>query len=255
MAQVEPHPHPKRRGIYLLPNLFTTGSLFAGFYSIIASMNQDFIGASIAIFLALIFDGLDGRVARLINAQSAFGAQYDSLADMLSFGLAPPLLAYNWDLLYFAPQGWAKIAWLSAFVFSACVALRLARFNVQEGSAETPHAKRYFRGLPCPAAAALVTSLIWVCNIHGYQGLNMSISLAIVLIISSYLMVSNICFRSFKDIDLKENVRFTYLVCMIFIIAGVWWHPAEALLIIFGAFTLSGPLSGLSRILKKKPHA
>ena len=253
MDPTEPR-HPRRRGIYLLPNLFTTASLFAGFYSIIASMNHDFIFASIAIFIALIFDGLDGRVARLINAQSAFGAQYDSLADMLSFGVAPPLLAYNWDLICFGPQGWAKIAWLSAFIFSACVALRLARFNVLLDSPETEKTKRYFYGLPCPAAAALVTSFIWVCNIHGFEGLPYSIFLAMMLIAASYLMVSNIHFRSFKDIDLKQNIRFTYVVIMIFVLAGLWWHPAEALFLIFGCFALSGPVFGLFTF-KKKRHA
>lgn len=256
MNSAEPNPNMRKRGIYLLPNLFTTGSLFAGFYSIIAGMNQDFISAAVAIFLALIFDGLDGRVARLINAQSAFGAQYDSLADMLSFGVAPPLLAYNWDALYFAPLGWSKLAWLSAFIFAACVALRLARFNVQlDTPVESKKAKRYFYGLPCPAAAALVTSFIWLCNIHGYQGPGVSVLLVLMLLLSSYLMVSNVHFRSFKDIDLKENIRFTYLVCIIFVVAGVWWHPAEALFLLFGAFVCSGPISSLVLYLRKGRHA
>jgi CDP-diacylglycerol--serine O-phosphatidyltransferase len=246
----------RKRGIYLLPNLFTTGSLFAGFYSIISGMNQDFTSASIAIFIALIFDGLDGRVARLINAQSAFGAQYDSLADMLSFGVAPALLAYNWNSLYLDPIGWSKLAWLSAFIFSACVALRLARFNVQlESPSNSKKGKRYFYGVPCPAAAVLVASLIWVCNIHGYQGLSFSIALVIIMLLASYLMVSNIYFRSFKDIDLKKNIRFTYLVVIVFILAGIVLRPAEALCIIFALFLLSGPVGSLVLILRKKKHA
>ena len=212
----------RKRGIYLLPNLFTTGSLFAGFYSIIVGMNHDFMMASIAIFIALVFDGLDGRVARLINAQSAFGAQYDSLADMLSFGVAPALLAYNWNIVYLDPLGWSKLAWLSAFIFATCVALRLARFNVQlESPVDSKKAKRYFYGVPCPAAAAVVASLIWVCDLHGYQGVGFSIALIVVMLLASYLMVSNIYFRSFKDIDLKKNIRFTYLVLIIFILAGI----------------------------------
>jgi CDP-diacylglycerol--serine O-phosphatidyltransferase len=247
--------HVRKRGIYLLPNLFTTGSLFAGFYSIISGMNQDFISAAIAIFIALIFDGLDGRVARLINAQSAFGAQYDSLADMLSFGVAPALLAYNWNSLYLDPIGWSKLAWLSAFVFSACVALRLARFNVQlEAPVDSKKAKRYFYGVPCPAAAAVVASLIWVCNLHGYEGLGFSLALVIVMLLASYLMVSNIYFRSFKDIDLKKNIRFTYLVLIIFMLAGIVFRPAEALCIIFALFLLSGPVGSLFLLMRKKTH-
>lgn len=247
--------HTRHRGIYLLPNLFTTGSLFAGFYAIIAGMNQDFISAAIAIFIALVFDGLDGRVARLINAQSAFGAQYDSLADMLSFGVAPPLVAYTWNSLYFDPLGWSKLAWLSAFVFAACVALRLAKFNVQnELTVSSESAKRpyFFRGLPCPAAAALVTSTIWVCEVHGYIGLTYNIIEVLIMLLSSYLMVSNIPFRGFKEIDLKKSIRFTYMALIIFIVAGIWWRPAEALFFLSALFALSGPCTAIIRLIKKK---
>lgn len=256
MSQPEAQ-YPRHRGIYLLPNLCTTGSLFAGFYAIIAGMNQDFIAAAIAIFIALIFDGLDGRVARLINAQSAFGAQYDSLADMLSFGVAPPLVAYTWNSLYLAPVGFAKVAWLSAFVFSACVALRLARFNVQSETVtdddDSVKTKIYFfRGLPCPAAAALITSFIWVCEIHGYQGLRMSIVTVILLVAASYLMVSNIPFRGFKEIDLRKKIRFTYLVLIVVILAGIWWRPAEGLFSLFALFALSGPVIKIYAFLRKR---
>lgn len=256
MSQTEEN-NPRHRGIYLLPNLFTTGSLFAGFYAIIAGMNQDFISAAIAIFIALICDGLDGRVARLINAQSAFGAQYDSLADMLSFGVAPPLVAYTWNSLYLNPQGFSKLAWLSAFIFAACVALRLARFNVQSEKAtedcETVKAKRYFfRGLPCPAAAALISSFIWLCNIHGYVGFGFSILNVVIMIFVSYLMVSNIPFRGFKEFDLRKNIRFTYLVLIILILVGICWRPAEVLFGLFLIFTLSGPAIGIQRLIKKR---
>lgn len=252
MEQLE---QPRHKGIYILPNLCTTGSLFAGFYAIIAGMNQDFISASVAIFIALVFDGLDGRVARLINAQSAFGAQYDSLADMLSFGVAPPLVAYTWNSLYLAPLGFSKLAWLSAFVFSACVALRLARFNVQHDTPQNEVKKNqayYFRGLPCPPAAALIASSIWVCELHGYQGLTFNIIEVIILLFVSFLMVSNIPFRGFKELDLRKNIRFTYLALSIFIVAGIWWHPAEALFILSALFALSGPVSGLIRLLRKQ---
>ncbi len=257
MTDSDAHPQIiRKRGIYLLPNLFTTGSLFAGFYAIIAGMNQDFMTAAIAIFIALVCDGLDGRVARLINAQSAFGAQYDSLADMLSFGVAPALLAYNWNVLYLSPVGWSKLAWLSAFIFAACVALRLARFNVQLDAPSDPKkAKRYFYGLPCPAAGAFIASLIWVCNLHGYQGLGVSIFLVIMILLNSYFMVSNIHFRSFKDIDLKQNIRFTYLVVFIFILTGIVWRPAEMLCFIFFLFVFSGPVGTVVLFLRKKKHA
>lgn len=257
MADLDAHPQIiRKRGIYLLPNLFTTGSIFAGFYAIIAGMNQDFITASVAIFIALLCDGLDGRVARLINAQSAFGAQYDSLSDMLSFGVAPALLAYNWNVLYLAPVGWSKLAWLSAFIFAACVALRLARFNVQlDASPDPKKAKRYFYGLPCPAAAAFIAGLIWTCDLHGYQGLGVSIVLVVMILLCSYFMVSNIHFRSFKDIDLKQNIRFTYLVLFIFILTGVVWRPAEMLCLIFFLFVFSGPVGALCVFLKKTQHA
>lgn len=250
-----PEDNPTRhRGIYLLPNLFTTGSLFSGFYAIIAGMNQDFNSAAIAIFIALVFDGLDGRIARLINAQSAFGAQYDSLADMLSFGVAPPLVAYTWNSLYLDPIGWSKLTWLSAFVFSACVALRLAKFNVQNDSAGAPTSSRvyFFRGMPCPAAAALITSYIWLCDIHGYEGMMGCVIGVVLMLACSYLMVSNIPFRGFKEIDLKKNIRFTHLALFIFILAGIWWHPAEVLFGLFSLFGLSGPLYTISHFFRKR---
>jgi CDP-diacylglycerol--serine O-phosphatidyltransferase len=247
----------RRKTIYLLPNLLTTGSLFAGFYSIISSLNQDFVSAAIAIFIALILDGLDGRVARLLNAQSAFGAQYDSLSDLLSFGIAPPLLAYNFNELFLNPLGFSKLAWLSAFIFLAAVALRLARFNVQLDSVhESRKAKRYFHGMPCPAGAALMASMIWVCSVHGYQNITYSIAVVSVMLVASFLMVSNIRFRSFKDIDPRINIRFTYMVLLVLILVGIWWRPAEMLFSVFALYLISGPIFALVRIRRKHdPHA
>lgn len=236
----------RRRGIYLLPNLLTTGSLFSGFYSVISSLNHDFISAAIAIFIALILDGMDGRVARLLNAQSAFGAQYDSLSDLLSFGIAPPLLAYNFNEVFLNPLGFSKLGWLSAFIFLAAVALRLARFNV-----DTREAKRYFYGIPCPAAAALLTSMIWVCTLHGYQNAAFTVSIITIMIIVSFLMVSNIRFRSFKDIDPRISIRFTYMVILVLILVGIGWRPAEVLFGIFSLYMLSGPLYALTRLRRK----
>lgn len=245
----------RRRGIYLLPNLLTTGSLFAGFYAIISSLNQDFISAAIAIFIALILDGMDGRVARLLNAQSAFGAQYDSLSDLLSFGIAPPLLAYNFNVLYLSPLGYSKLGWLSAFIFLAAVALRLARFNVQlEAPQDSRKAKRYFYGLPCPAGAALLTSMLWVCTLHGYQSVSYSIAVIVIMLLVSFLMVSNIRFRSFKDIDPRISIRFTYMVLIVLILVGIGWRPAEVLFAIFALYVVSGPIFALFNI-KRKRHA
>ena len=249
---IETKSSQRRKGIYLLPNLLTTGSIFAGFYSIISSSNQDFITAAVAIFIALILDGLDGRVARLLNAQSAFGAQYDSLADLLSFGVAPALLAYNFNVLYLNPLGFAKIGWLSAFIFLAAVALRLARFNVQlDAPEDSRKAKRYFYGLPCPAGAALMASMLWVCSLHGYQSITSAIVIIVMMVVVAFLMVSNIRFRSFKDIDPRISIRFTYMVFLVLILVGVVWRPAEMLFGVFLLYVLSGPISGLVKLRRK----
>ena len=244
---------PKRRGIYLLPNLFTTASLFSGFYSIISSTNQDFISAAIAIFIALVCDGLDGRVARLINAQSAFGAQYDSLSDLLSFGVAPAILAYNFNILYLGPLGYSKLTWISAFIFVAAVALRLARFNVQiDAPSKKASAKRYFYGLPCPPGAALIAGMLWFFTLYGYQSAEYSIIIVVILFFTAFLMVSNIHFRSFKDIDLRASIRFTYLVLAILILVGICWQPPQVLFGMFALYALSGPIFALINLKQRK---
>ncbi|MCF7972131.1 MAG: CDP-diacylglycerol--serine O-phosphatidyltransferase, partial [Methylococcaceae bacterium] len=187
----------RRRGIYLLPNLFTTGAMFAGFYAITSAMNAHYETAVISIFVAMILDGLDGRVARLTNTQSEFGAQYDSLSDMVSFGAAPALVMYLWA---FSSLG--RLGLFAAFVHTAGGALRLARFNTQLETAD----KRYFQGLPSPAAAAILAGFIWICLEHGYD-INVIKYLAIALTISTgLLMVSNFRYSSFKTIDLKGKV-------------------------------------------------
>lgn len=239
----------RRRGIYILPNLFTTGSLFSGFYGIVASMNQHFILGSVAVFICLIFDSLDGRVARLINAQSAFGAQYDSLSDLLSFGVSPALLVYNWSLSDLVQYGVHKIGWLTAFVFVACVAMRLARFNT------LPEDKRYFFGLPCPAAAAVVASMVWVGAMYGLSGLAVSLISMVIVLIISFLQVSNIRYRSFKDIDLKANVRFTILVLMMVFLVCLSYRPAQVLFLLFVAYALSGPVLGIFSLRNKHKAA
>ena len=197
-----------RRGIYLLPNLFTTACLFAGFYAIVSAMVGRFEAASVAIFIAMIMDGLDGRVARLTNTQTDFGAQYDSLADMVSFGLAPSLVIYEWALF-----SMGKLGWLAAFMYTAGAALRLARFNTQVGIA----GKRYFQGLASPAAAALVAGLVWVGIDYTDNGTVWKIPALLVTLFAGIFMVSNVRYRSFKDLDLKNKVPFVALLLVVLI--------------------------------------
>lgn len=246
----EPETHQpeagKRRGIYILPNLFTTGSLFSGFYAIIAAMDHHYIPAVIAIFVALIFDGLDGRVARLINAQSPFGAEYDSLSDLVSFGTAPALVLYNWALQPLQHEGFGHLGWLVAFLFVTCVALRLARFNTQ---LDHSGAKRYFIGLPCPAAAVMMASIVWMGAHYQWSGEWVSVTTAVITAGVALLMVSNIRFRSFKDIDLRGKMRFAALVLMIVIVVAIAISPLHVLFTLFALYVLSGPVLGLWRVI------
>src|SRR5262245_22521637 len=190
----------RHRGIYLLPNLLTTGALFAGFYAIVAGMNKQFEIASIAIFAAMFFDGLDGRVARLTGTSSAFGVQYDSLSDMVSFGVAPALVSFSWAL-----SSMGKLGWAATFIYIAGAALRLARFNTQVGTTDN----RYFRGLASPAAAALLASLVWSCADFGLTGDALpgviSFAATVLTAIAGLLMVSNFRYVSFKKFDMRER--------------------------------------------------
>ena len=221
------------KGVYLLPNLFTTAALFSGFYSIIAAMNENFIHAAVAIFISMIFDGLDGRVARLTHTQSAFGAEYDSLADMVSFGIAPALVVFTWSL---APLG--KIGWIAAFIYAVGAALRLARFNTMLGVEE----KRYFTGLPSPAAAALVAGVIWAANDKGVTGESMATIMALLVPITGLLMVSNVKYRSFKDLNLKGRVPFVVLLIAVLVLVLVALEPALVLMSVFCLYGLWGVL-------------
>lgn len=231
----------RHRGIYLLPNLFTTAALFAGFYAIIASMNNSFIQASVAVFIAMILDGLDGRVARLTRTQSAFGAEYDSLSDMVSFGLAPSLIAFTWAL---APLG--KIGWIAAFIYAVGAALRLARFNTMLNVEE----KRYFTGLPSPAAAAIIVSIIWCANEASIEVQKIDTLIAFLVPIIGLLMVSNVKYRSFKDVNLKGKVPFFKLLCGISVLVLIVWDPALILMLAFCTYGLSGLLSTMAKQLK-----
>ncbi|MGY5452307.1 CDP-diacylglycerol--serine O-phosphatidyltransferase [Agarivorans sp. MS3-6] len=223
----------RQKGIFLLPNLFTTAGLFSGFYAVVASMNGQFEAAAIAIFVAMIFDGVDGRVARLTNTESAFGAEYDSMADMVSFGIAPALVVYNWAL-----HDLGKIGWLAAFVYTVGAALRLARFNTQVGIAD----KRFFQGLASPAAAALIAGMVWFAQDMEFSGNSLEYLACFITVMSGLLMVSNFKYHSFKGIDLKGKVPFfaILLVVLVFIVVAV--KPALILFALFAAYAVSGPI-------------
>lgn len=234
---------PFERGIYLLPNLMTTLALFAGFYAVIAGMNGDFMAGAIAVFVAMVFDGLDGRIARMTNSSSAFGAEYDSLADMVSFGLAPALLMYVWVLNEFG-----KLGWLVAFIFTAGAALRLARFNTQVGVAD----RRYFQGLPSPAAAALLAGLVWMVESNQIEtGLESWVALGITLA-AGLLMVSNVRFSSFKEFNLKDKVPFVTLLLIVLVFVVITLKPSVILFGLAFLYALSGLLMTLVRLKKTR---
>lgn len=237
------HRKPARRGIYFLPNLFTTAALFAGFYAIVAATQNKFEIAAIAIFVAMILDGLDGRVARWTNTQSDFGAQYDSLSDMISFGLAPALVIYEWAL-----RDMGKVGWMAAFIYTAAAALRLARFNTQVGVAD----KRYFQGLPSPSAAAIVAGFVWVGYVNDMVIRHYSLVAIIVTVVAGMLMVSNIRYHSFKGFDIRSKVPFVAVVAVALIIAVLNTDPPSMLFAIFLLYALSGPVLTLWQLRHKR---
>jgi CDP-diacylglycerol--serine O-phosphatidyltransferase len=227
----------RRRGIYLLPNLLTTGAMFAGFYAVLSAMNARFASAAVAIFVAMVFDGLDGRVARLTNTQSAFGVQYDSLSDMVSFGVAPAVVSYAWML-----QALGKLGWAAAFIYASCAALRLARFNVQVAAAD----KRFFVGLASPAAAGLIAGMVW--SGHRLEpGGNVALIAAAVTVAAGLLMVSNLRYHSFKGVDFRGRVTFIVIVAAVVGAAVVVIDPPRVLLLLAVTYALSGPLWWLRR--------
>ncbi len=235
-----------KRGVYLLPNILTTFGLFSGFFAIILATKGQYGDAAIAIFVAMLWDGLDGRVARLTNTQSEFGAQYDSMADMVSFGIAPALLMYFW---LFADLG--NIGWLGAFVYVAAGALRLARFNTQIGIED----KRYFQGLPSPAAAALIAGMVWTKDIIGitaYDDQYLVLFAWVVLVGAGVLMVSNVRYYSFKEINLKGRSSFKLLLIatLIIIVITVW--PSAILFVFFFAYALSGLIMTMIEVRQKR---
>jgi CDP-diacylglycerol--serine O-phosphatidyltransferase len=239
----------RRRGVYLLPNLFTTAALFAGFFAIVQGMNGHFEEAAQAIFLAMILDGLDGRVARLTNTQSAFGAEYDSLSDMVSFGAAPALVMYAWSL-----KGMGKLGWLAAFIYCAGAALRLARFNTQLGVAD----KRWFTGLPSPSAAALLAGMVWVLQgVYHLPATDIQWVTWFVTVFAGVSMVSNVPFYSFKDINLKNAVPFWVAVVVLLLYVLITLDQPRVLWSFFLLYSISGYVLWAMRAMgrnRRKPR-
>lgn len=238
----------RRKGIYLLPNLFTTGTLFAGFYAIMAAYEGKFEIAAMAVFLGMLADALDGRVARLTNTQSDFGGEYDSLADMVTFGVVPAFVMYTFslhDLSEFGRFG-KQLAWAGAFFYMAMTALRLARFNLHN-TEETD--KRYFQGLPSPSAAAITMGFVWVADDFGLREFWLVWPSLAITIAAGALMVSNIRYSSFKEIKFSEHVPFTYMLIMVLAFMAVWLDPPRVLFLLFLTYVLSGPALAMRRRL------
>jgi len=236
-----------KKGIYVLPNLFTSASLFMGFYSIIASIQEKFYPAAIAIIISLIFDGLDGRVARMTNTTSKFGAEYDSLADLIAFGLAPALLAYTWAISIDGKPGW-----IAGFLFVACGALRLARYNIQIGLIDS----KYFNGLPIPAAACVIATTVIFFDHIGFEGAfhDPYYMILILVVALSLLMVSSIKYYSFKNMNLRSRMPFKILLIAIFIFLIFYYKPEIMAFVIMVGYALSGPIWWVFKFIQKLRH-
>lgn len=231
-----------KKGIYILPNLFTTASLFCGFYSVIASMKGDYFLAAVPILIAFVLDGLDGRIARMTNTTSKFGSEYDSLADLVAFGVAPAILTYTWAL-----SSYGKWGWLTAFLFVVCGALRLARFNVQIGLIES----KLFNGLPIPGAASVVATGVLLFFYLGGEGRFIDMSVLITVVCLSLFMVSNIKYYSFKDLNFFSRKPFMSFVLIVFILIIIIAEPQIMLFTFAFGYSLSGPSWALFKIGKK----
>lgn len=236
-------PTSRRRGIYLLPNLFTTAALFAGFFAIVSAMEGAFDHAAAAIFVAMVLDGVDGRVARLTNTQSEFGTQYDSLADLISFGLAPSLVIHQWAL-----HDLGKVGWLVAFLYTAGAALRLARFNTQVAKSD----KRFFQGLASPAASALLAGLVWAGWANGLDGEALWLPAVVLTVLGGVLMVSNLRYRSFKDVDVKGRVPFVALLVVVLVFVLIASDPPQVLFAVALLYAVSGPVETLFSLRRRR---
>lgn len=229
-----------RRGIYLLPNLLTTGAMFSGFYAIVAAIDGHYPQAAIAVFVAAILDAMDGRVARMTGTQSEFGVQYDSLSDLVSFGLAPALVMYTWSLTSLREYGSlpAKIGWAAAFIYAACAALRLARFNTQVGVAD----KRYFQGLASPAAAGLCMSFVWSAEKLDLSGQQVQFVTPVIAIVAGLLMVSRVRYISFKAWPISDRVPFIWIPAAVLVLVALYIDPPRVVFVIALLYVLSGPV-------------
>ena len=240
---------PRSKGIYLLPNLLTTACLFSGFYAVVAAIDKHFDHAGMAVFAAMIFDTLDGRIARLTRTETFFGKEYDSLADMVAFGLAPAIVAYQWGVVRIAEFGhhWGRFGWLACFFYAVAAALRLARFNARAAVAD----KRYFEGLPSPSAAAIVAAFVWFVSDWHEPGLTGLIAAFAVTASAGALMVSRFSYPSFKQLNLDRRIRFVYmlLVPLVFVLIAI--DPPTMLLSMFGTYALSAPLLWVGRRLRR----
>jgi len=232
-----------RKAIYLLPNLFTTSSLFAGFYAIISAINLSYEKAVIALFIALILDGLDGRIARLTKTQTDFGAEYDSIYDMVTFGLAPAIIMYQWSL-----HSFGKAGMMIAFVYAASTGLRLARFNSQLDLVDN----KYFKGLPCPSAAATIGGLVWFCTEYGFIGEDIKVIVAVLAVLVAVLMCSNVRYHSFKKISFTSTVDYFWGFVIVLIIGLIYFEPETTLLVIFMGYVFSGPITTYIKYKKSR---
>ncbi len=243
-----PRPPPSR-GVFLLPNLLTTGCLACGFYAIVSAINGDFARAGAAVFVAMIFDGLDGRVARWTRTESVFGKEYDSLADMVAFGVAPAIVAYQWGVERIAEFGdaFGRFGWIAAFFYAVCAALRLARFNARSATAD----KRYFEGLPSPSAAALVAAFVWFSSEWQQPGLEGLVAAFSVTVVAGALMVSRFAYPSLKQVDWDRRVKLAYFIIVPVFLALIAAEPSTMLLSMFSTYALSAPALWLGRRLRR----
>ncbi len=246
----EDDPTARPRGVYWLPNLLTTGALFAGFYAIVAAIDLRFDRAGAAVFIAMLFDGLDGRVARWTHTESAFGKEYDSLSDMVSFGVAPAIVTYQWGVARIAEYGmlWRRLGWLVCFFYAAAAALRLARFNSRAATQD----KNYFEGLPSPSAAAIVAASVWLASDQTNTGLPGLILAFLVTASAGALMISRFAFYSFKQVNPGARVRYTYIVLVPLAFILIFLHLPISLLLLFGVYGLSAPSVWLYRKLRRR---
>jgi len=240
----------RRRGIYLLPNLLTTGGIFAGFYGIVAAIDGNYIAAAIAIFVAGVLDGLDGRLARLTNTETEFGKQYDSLADMVAFGLAPAVIVYKWGLGGLDELGWlwGHAGWLAAFLYAVAAALRLARFNVVVQTSD----RRFFEGLPSPAAAGLVMSMVWLSTEQDWSGLPTLIMAFAFTLAAGLLMVSRLAYYSFKDLNARGRISFTYVILIPLLFVFIALDPPRVLFAISSVYAASALVVALWRYQRRR---